>query len=83
MTDALALAEHAGPVLAAGGDDAALDAALAAYNDERRAASERSVMVNDERALAPYRDEVFKRPADFLAMWSRTDRRPAAAPAGN
>jgi 2-polyprenyl-6-methoxyphenol hydroxylase-like FAD-dependent oxidoreductase len=36
IEDAAALARHAAPVIAAGGDDGALDAALAAYERERR-----------------------------------------------
>jgi 2-polyprenyl-6-methoxyphenol hydroxylase-like FAD-dependent oxidoreductase len=36
IEDAAALARHAAPVIAAGGDDATLDAALAAYERERR-----------------------------------------------
>ena len=36
IEDAAALTRHAAPVIAAGADDAALDAALAAYERERR-----------------------------------------------
>jgi 2-polyprenyl-6-methoxyphenol hydroxylase-like FAD-dependent oxidoreductase len=70
IVDAETLATEVAPILTAGGSDGELDAALVRYDEVRRPYAHKSISLNDERALAPYKNDAYKDPDAFIGQWS-------------